>query len=98
MQTKICALSMIAVLAIAGCAAEPGNDAAQPAEPVAATAASVEGGDEIVCRNEAQTGSRFKKQVCRRRSDIEAQTSAARQSMREKDRKGANALDPLTGT
>ena len=48
---------------------------------------------EIVCRDQEQTGTRFKKQKCRERSQIDEETRQSRDTMRETLRKGGNTAD-----
>jgi hypothetical protein len=87
---KSVALAAVVTLAVHGCAADPPRDATiQPA----ATAAA---GDpaEIVCRDQEQTGTRFKKQKCRERSQIDEETRQSRDTMREALRKAGNTSDP----
>lgn len=86
-----------AAFVFAGCAAAP-----EPAEqslaeqPSAATAATTEtttdaGPDTLICSLEPQTGSRFKKKVCRTRAQIEEQSRAARETMKSRDRASGNS-------
>ena len=71
-------------LALAGCVSFPAAD------PVAPAAVAPQ---ELVCRSEGQTGTRFKKQRCRSQSDIAREARRARETMREIDRQGANGRD-----
>jgi hypothetical protein len=71
------------VLVLAGCAAHPA------AEPVAAAAVAE---TELLCRGEAQTGTRFKKQRCRSQASIAREVRRTRETLREMDRQGANRV------
>jgi hypothetical protein len=86
---KSVALAAVVALAVHGCAAEPPRDV--PIQPAVTTAAGDPG--EIVCRDQEQTGTRFKKQTCRERSQIDEETRQSRDTMREALRKGGNTAD-----
>lgn len=55
--------------------------AADDAEMMAANEATEDAGDEIICRREYVTGSRFTKKICRRASDIEAAATEAQNAL-----------------
>jgi len=69
------------VLLIAACAAA--TTQAATAEEAAATGAQRDAEPEVVCRVEAELGSRVKKKVCRRKADIEAERSETQDVLRD---------------
>jgi exonuclease VII large subunit len=71
-------------LALAGCVFHPAGD------PVAPTTAAA---NELVCRREGQTGTRFKKERCRSQSDLAREVRRSRETIREIDRNSANGHD-----
>lgn len=84
-------------------AAEP-VAAAQPVpeEAIAAQAAVVDtataaGDDEVVCRNEKLLGTRISKRICKTKDQRRAEEAAAREMMKNRDRKSHGVTDPLTG-
>jgi hypothetical protein len=96
----------IILLVLAGCASpvrlstgQPlaSDSPAQTSATAAPTESTADNQDEIVCKSERQTGTRFKKERCRRRSDIDQQTQQARDAMKEVERKGANRSDMPSG-
>jgi invasion protein IalB len=56
---------------------------AATAEEPAATGAKRDAEPEVVCRVEAELGSRVKKKVCRRKVDIEAERSETQDALRD---------------
>lgn len=89
-------LILAAACALAACAAPPPAQEAPAQEPAGRTAATAEspaeaGPESVVCSLEQQTGSRFKKKVCRTRAEIEAMSHSARETMKTRDRTSGNA-------
>ena len=78
---SLAAISLfISACASSGPEAPEVADSAQSGEVVEATAAAVAAAeannpDEIICRKERQTGSRFATKVCRTRAEIEARAA-----------------------
>jgi hypothetical protein len=101
-SSSLCTITMVFVLA--GCAAPPARDPTvqplapdSPAQTAASTEPKTDTQDEIVCRSERATGTRFKKERCRRRSDIDQQTRQSQDAMKEVERRGANRSDMPPG-
>jgi len=63
------------------------RSAEQPAADTAATATA--SADELVCRMEQETGSRFRKKVCRPRDAVEADARESELLMKDAQRAGA---------
>lgn len=89
--------------------ATPAVPAAQPAaseQPVATQAALVDtpanapasaADDEVSCRNEKLLGTRISKRVCKSREQLRLEEAAAREMMKNRDRKSHGVTDPITG-
>jgi hypothetical protein len=101
-SSSLCTITMVLVLA--ACAAPPARDPTvqplapdSPGQTTASTEHTTDTQDEIVCRAERATGTRFKKERCRRRSDMDQQTRQAQDAMREAERGSANRSDMPPG-
>lgn len=88
MRIRSIALALVTV-AVHGCAAQPVEQA--PVQPAATTAAGAPG--EVVCREHEQTGTRFKKQKCRDKSQADTEARQSRETLRETLRKGGNTAE-----
>lgn len=78
-------LSLLAVLAASTPAAGPA-EATTAAPPSAAATAAPAKKDDLVCRTEEVTGSRFPKKVCRPREQAERETAEQQQQIRQSQR------------
>lgn len=83
-ELTVRATTLIALLAIVGCAGTPApaNNVAPPVQ--AATPAADE---EVVCRTETPTGSRVGKRVCRTKAQAEAERVETERVSREMERR-----------
>lgn len=69
------------------------TEAASSAEAVAAT----DDGDDIICKRELVTGTRFKQKVCTTRAQREAASAGAGSAVSDWQRRSAQAGGPLEG-
>jgi len=103
-------ITLIGLIALAGCASESAKKPSAAAEPIAAAAAnpasinparadqsSAKDDNEVVCRNEKLLGTRIGKRVCKTRAQLKQEEASAREMMKNRDTKSHGVTDPLTG-
>ena len=77
---------LLAVLAVL--AAAPQAAPATPAQTPAPAAAPVKGKEDVICKTEQETGSRFSKKVCYSKADYDERRRLEQQHLREKQTGG----------